>query len=82
VPELAEINILDSYYHVKVVHLRHNRTELADREAWFDKEAELTPLLQGKHYYHSVSGYINDIIEQLGRSLLPEILYANVHESE
>lgn len=81
VPEISEMEILHTYYHVKIVHLRHNRTELAGREAFFDKEAQLTPLLQGKHYYHSVSGYINDIIEQVGRSLLPEMLYVNVHEA-
>ena len=37
IPETSEIVILDTYYHVKIVHLRHNRTELPDREAWFDK---------------------------------------------
>lgn len=82
VPEASEMAILDTYYHVKIVHLRHNRTELPDREAWFDKEAELIPLLKDRPYYHAVSGYINDVIEQVGRSLLPEMLYANAHETE
>ncbi len=81
VPELSEMEILHTYYHVKIVHLRHNRTELAGREEFFDKEAQLTPLLEGKHYYHSVSGYINDIIEQVGRSLLPEMLYVNINQA-
>ena len=38
--------------------------------------------MKNKPYYHSFSGYINDVIEQVGRSLLPELLYANVHETE
>jgi broad-specificity NMP kinase len=82
VPELAEVSILETYFHLKIVHLRHNRTELAEKEAWFDQEALLAPLLEKKPYYHAVSGYINDIIEQVGESLLPELLYANVHETE
>ena len=76
------MDILHTYYHVKIVHLRHNRTELAGKEAFFDKEAQLTPLLQNRPYYHSVSGYINDIIEQVGKSLLPEMLYVNVNEAD
>jgi len=59
VPEVNEINILESYFHLKIIHLKHSRTELSDHESFFDKESVLVPQLQKKSYFHSVEGNTN-----------------------
>ena len=83
-PEPAEVTILETYFHLKIVHLKHERTELAGRQDYFDREATIVPVLEKKACFHSISGQqqINSIIRDIGKKLLPELIYANVHEAE
>lgn len=84
VPEPAEVAILETYFHLKIVHLKHERTELAGSQDYFDREAAIVPALQKKPCFFSVSGqqHINAIIGEIGKKLLPELIYANVHEAD
>lgn len=83
-PDPAEVTILETYFHLKIVHLKHERTELAGSQDYFDREATIVPALLKKACFHSISGqqHINSIIGQIGKKLLPELIYANVHEPE
>lgn len=44
-PEPCELSVLEEYFDVQVVHLKHQRTELSNQDAFFDLEARIMPEL-------------------------------------
>ena len=45
VPEPSELTVLDEYFDVQVIHLKHQRTELSGQEVFFDLETRIMPEL-------------------------------------
>lgn len=79
VPEPAELTVLEEFFNIRIVHLKHQRTELKGHEDFFDLEARIYPELVKKPYFQTITSDPADfdLIPNIGEALLPELIYVN-----
>ena len=79
IPEPSELSVLEEYFDVQVIHLKHQRTELSGQEAFFDLEARIMPELSKKDYCYTLNTNTADlnITEEIGAMILPSLIFVN-----
>ena len=84
VPEPSELTVLDEYFDFQVIHLKHERTELANQEAFFDLEARIVPELSKRDYFFTLNTNTTDlnITEEIGTMILPSLVFINSNNKE
>ena len=83
-PEPSELSVLEEYFDVQVIHLKHQRTELSNQDAFFDLEARIMPELSKKDYVYTLNTSTSDlnITEEIGSMLLPCLIFINASNKE
>lgn len=73
VPEPSELAVLEEFFNIRIVHLKHQRTELKGHEDFFNLEAKIYPELLKKPYFKTITSDPADfdLIPNIGEALLP-----------
>jgi hypothetical protein len=84
VPSASELAVIEEYFDVQIIHLKHQRTELSNQEAFFNSESKIIPELSKKSYCYSIptSTVDLDLAEHIGCALLPELVFVNANEDD
>ena len=84
VPSASELSVVEEYFDVQIVHLKHQRTELNNQEAFFNHESKIVPDLSKKSYCYSIPTSTSDLElgEHIGCALLPELVFVNANDED
>ena len=84
IPCPQQLSVIEEYFDVQVIHLKHQRTELNNQEEFFDLEAKIVPELMKKPYFYSIPTNTNDLqlTEKIGQTLLPTLIFVNGEDKE
>jgi len=61
VPTASELLVIEEYFDVQIIHLKHQRTELNNQEAFFNNESKIIPDLAKKSYCYSIPTSTTDL---------------------
>jgi hypothetical protein len=82
VPRPSELSVIEEYFDIQIVHLKHQRTELANQEDFFNCEAKIVPELSKKPYFYTILTAPTDLnlVEKVGSAILPSLVYVNAED--
>ena len=84
-PTPQELEVLEAYCHIRVVHIKYKRVELPKHEQFFEEEAALLPHLAKKDYYRSVVGHrslLQEVLTAVGEAICPELIFVDAQDEQ